>query len=638
MKTTGAAAYLRPGKRDTSLFAIILLIFLADIQTVMSSDSLYQVFSRKYPGRHYEQRMLSINNSNVFLQSKHASHQSRLIYSSYFGGRRNEGAINLLLDEVNNAYIFGRTDTPDLNKLRKDIQNAIRGPQDGFICKFSYSGRLHEYSIYFGGSALDMIRCASCSQDGHIVVAGYTTSNDFPISQGSYQSRYGGGDVDGFIAKIDSSGSRLLFSTYIGGRGADEVMDIAVAPDGTIYAVGYTDSYSTFPRTADAVQRWHGGGEDDMFLVAIDSSGRILKYGTFFGGNGHDEAYTVTVLPDGRVAIGGLTSSSNIPVSAGALQESARGGEDGLIVIFDSTLQRVAYCSYFGGGGQDSIERLRFSAGDLYLTGWTTSRDLPATEGVVQPRKCEPNGPNESVDSWLMRLDTAAFRAVFCSYIGGEAEDEIEDLMIADSLIIVCGSTTSSSYPATHNAERKTKYGYMDVVITILNNQGSEYQYSTYIGGNDWDCAFSMVINSRNELVFTGFTTSGDFPVTPDAFQTKNAGDNDAFITILDINDLLTGITITPSPKNVDIEILACSPQPFREGGFSITYKAGARGNVVLRICDALGRTIEERRDGNAGSRARSMHFRLPESPPGVYYCIVEAGASRKIAPVVKLE
>jgi len=638
MKTTGAAAYLRPGKRDTSLFAIILLIFLADIQTVMSFDSLYHVFSRKYPGRHYEQRMLSINNSNVFLQSKHASHQSRLIYSSYFGGRRNEGAINLLLDEVNNAYIFGRTDTPDLNKLRKDIQNAIRGPQDGFICKFSYSGRLHEYSIYFGGSALDMIRCASCSQDGHIVVAGYTTSNDFPISQGSYQSRYGGGDVDGFIAKIDSSGSRLLFSTYIGGRGADEVMDIAVAPDGTIYAVGYTDSYSTFPRTADAVQRWHGGGEDDMFLVAIDSSGRILKYGTFFGGNGHDEAYTVTVLPDGRVAIGGLTSSSNIPVSAGALQESARGGEDGLIVIFDSTLQRVAYCSYFGGGGQDSIERLRFSAGDLYLTGWTTSRDLPATEGVVQPRKCEPNGPNESVDSWLLRLDTAGFRAVFCSYIGGEAEDKIRWFDIYGTSVILGGSSTSSKYPVTMNAERLNKYGYRDIVITLINNSGKNILYSTYFGGNDWESIFSMVITENLYIALTGYTTSSDFPVTPDAFQPKNAGDNDAFITILDISDLLMGVAIAPHPETADIEIFGCSPQPFREEGFSITYKAAARDDVVLRICDVFGRTVEERRDENAGGGTRSVHFRLPESPPGVYYCIVEAGASRKIAPIMKIE
>jgi len=637
MKTTGAAAYLRTGKRDTSLFAIILLIFLADIQTVMSSDSLYQVFSRKYPGRHYEQRMLSINNYNVFLQSKHASLQSRLIYSSYFGSAGGEGT-GAILRVTDNIHIFGSTDSRDLPNVRSVAQDGFGGGDDGFISKFSQRGRTHDFSIYLGGGGPDLIGSAQVDMSGNIIVAGYTTSSDFPVTQGAYQTKYGGGDVDGFIAKFDSGCTKLLFSTYIGGRGADEVIDIAVAPDGTIYAVGYTDSYSTFPRTADAAQRWHGGGEDDMFLVAIDSSGRILKYGTFFGGNGHDEAYTVTVLPDGRVAIGGLTSSSNIPASARALQESARGGEDGLIVIFDSTLQRVAYCSYFGGGGQDSIERLRFSAGDLYLTGWTTSRDLPATEGVVQPRKCEPNGPNESVDSWLLRLDTAGFRAVFCSYIGGEAEDKIRWFDIYGTSVILGGSSTSSKYPVTMNAERLNKYGYRDIVITLINNSGKNILYSTYFGGNDWESIFSMVITENLYIALTGYTTSSDFPVTPDAFQPKNAGDNDAFITILDISDLLMGVAIAPHPETADIEIFGCSPQPFREEGFSITYKAAARDDVVLRICDVFGRTVEERRDENAGGGTRSVHFRLPESPPGVYYCIVEAGASRKIAPIMKIE
>jgi len=559
---------------------------------------------------------------------------TRILYATYFGGSGDDAGGTLLADDDDNLYIFSSTGSRNLSRVRELTQSGLRGSKDGLIAKFSGNGRRYEFMSYLGGSGDEMIWCAAFDHDGNIVVAGHTTSNDFPVSPGAFQKTYGGGDVDGFIAKFDSSCTNLIFASYIGGRGADEIFDIAIGHDGSIYAVGYTDSFSSFPRSNNAVQRWSGGGEDDMFLVVLDSSGRNLRYGTFLGGKGYDEAYTMLLLPDGSVAIGGLTSSKNINVSSNALQSGLLGEEDGLLIILDPSLETISYSTYFGGSGQDSIERMLYSDGDLFLAGFTTSRDLPVTPGVAQPRKSEPNGPNESVDSWLMRLNYSAHHIKFCTYLGGEAEDRIQDLKIANGFVITGGYTTSSRFPVTFDAEKKVKHDYFEAFISVMDCNGANFVYNTYVHS---DFIFSITIGKLSTIICAGTTTSTHFPVTSDAYQSNNAGGNDAFIAIFNIRDIIASLDARAAVSDIEYEILSCAPHPFRKSGFTVTYRAPARGNVVLRVCDALGRTME-RREENSVSGTRSAHFSMPSSTPGVYYCILEAGSKRKVLPGVKIE
>ncbi len=613
----------------TNMYVVPDLIGFDSVMVVSSFRRIHKYHSCEII---YATGIRIVNDYQAQIQS-----DSRIQYASYYGGSAGDGGGTIARDAGNNIYICGITSSSDLTNLRREIQKGKRGYDDCYLSKYSDNGRRHEYSLYLGGSAGQNINSSVIDSQGNIIVAGYTTSSDFPVTAGAFQTRYGGGDIDGFIAKIDSSGTQLLFSTFIGGRGTDEITSMAIGPDGSIYAVGYTNSFSSFPRSSNAVQRWSGGGEDDMFLVVLDSSGSNLRYGTFIGGSGYDEAYTILLFPDGSVAIGGLTSSKNINVPSNALQSSLLGEEDGLLIILDPSLERISYCTYFGGGGQDSIERMLFSDGDLFLAGFTTSRNLPATHGVAQPEKSEPNGPNESVDSWLMRLNYSTHHIKVCTYLGGEADDNIQTMQLFNDFVILAGYTTSSRFPVTEDAEKKVKNDYFEAFLTIINDEGTKLLYSTYFVGNGGEFILSSIIDNSGIVTCVGTTTSTDLPVTPDAEQMNNAGGNDAFIAIFDFKDKITNLDARAAVSDIEFAILSCAPHPFSESGFTISYRAPARGNVVLRVCDALGRTMEQRRvEGAPGVRLE--HFLMRGAPPSVYYLILEAAGARTARPVVRME
>ena len=560
-------------------------------------------------------------------------------YASYYGGSGHEGGGFITRTSDSRIILAGATSSTQLPHSCLSSYDSLRGAFDCFISYWSGDARVLLCSWILGGSDEDAITSASLFPDGGIVVAGYTTSRDFPVSTNVVQTSYGGGDVDGFIAFIDSSGTRIRFATYIGGRGIDEVTDVAVGKDGTIYAVGYTDSYSSFPRTADAMQRIYGGGEDDMFIIALDSSGSVLKYGSFYGGNGFDEASSLSITADGEIVIGGLTSSSNLVTSIDALQKQKLGDEDGFVLTLDSTLKQRRFASYFGGTGNETIIKVLTSGGARYVIGRTTSRDLPTTKGVVQEKKAEPNGPNESIDTFVLCMSVHPSHIEFLTYFGGESQDEIEDAAVLDTFIVLAGSTTSSYYPCTESAAKKVKHGYFDGVLTVIDRTGTQVLYSSYIGGTDDDGinAISQPEGERHILA-TGFTTSTNFSITSDAVQSINAGGNDVFLIVYNLDGLVGGIDEQAEPSvHASPAFLSITPHPFGKAGYTVSYRVSVGGETQLTLYDALGRKVEQRVQQSV-SGTQTVHFDMHGAPPGVYHLVLESGGSRTARIVIKRE
>ncbi len=301
-----------------------------------------------------------------------------LIYSTYLGGNGEDVGTGIAVDSAGNAYVIGTTNSnnfPTMNPL----QPAFEGEgYDAFVVKINPTGSGTVYSTYFGGSGLDVVQGVAVDSSGNAYVTGITQSTDFP-TMNPLQPAYGGGDDDAFVAKINPTGSALVYSTYLGGDENDLGYGIAVDSSGNAYVTGATSS-TNFP-TKNPLQPAYGGGDDDVFVTKINGSGSALVYSTYLGGNGSDVAQGVAVDSSGNAYVTGGTNSSNFP-NMNPLQPAYGGGDDDAFVTkINPTGSALVYSTYLGGNGSDESQSVAVdSSGNAYVTGVNQLNQLSHNE------------------------------------------------------------------------------------------------------------------------------------------------------------------------------------------------------------------------------------------------------------------
>jgi len=265
--------------------------------------------------------------------------------------------------------------------------NPIRGytgGYDAFVAKlhFSGSGLALVYSTYLGGSGDDSARgegAIAVDASGNAYVVGTTTSSDFPTTAGSIQQAFGGGSFDVFVAKLNASGSGLLYSTFLRANDDDHAWSIAVDGSGSAYVAGYTGS-SNFP-TVNPIQSYKGGR--DAFVAKLNPVGGALVYSTYLGGSGFDQATRVAIDGSGAAYVVGETTSADFP-TVNQFQ-SLKGTQDAFIARLDSSGGALTFSTYLGGTeGESSFGLALDSSGNAYVLGSTKSADYPTTPNAFQ--------------------------------------------------------------------------------------------------------------------------------------------------------------------------------------------------------------------------------------------------------------
>lgn len=456
------------------------------------------------------------------------------------------------------------------------------------------------YSTYLGGSNLDDCWGIAVDSSGNAYVTGHTYSTDFPTTAGAFQTTFNG-SIDAFVTKLNSSGTGLLYSTYLGGSDVDFGYGIAVDTSGNAYVAGETRS-SEFPTTAGAFQTTYAGGDRDAFVIQLNATGTSLLYSTYLGGSGYDRSAhlgDIALDSSGNAYIVGDTDSSDFPTTSGAFQTThGGGGRDAFVTKFNATGSSVIYSTYLGGSALDFGSGIALdSSGNAYLTGSTESFDFPTVAGAFQATFAGDG------DAFVTKLNSTGSGLLYSTYLGGSNSDSGSAIALdASGNVYVTGQTGSSDFPITTGAFQTTLVAGGDAFVTQLNSIGTGLLYSTYLGGNGGENGWGIAVDGSGNAYIAGFTDSSDFPTTADAFQTTFGGVIDVFVTQLNPTgtgllystylggspsqwgggyEFVRGIALDTSSNVYIVGVTTSSDFPTTAGAFQTTWNFSSDGFVA---------------------------------------------------------
>jgi len=342
------------------------------------------------------------------------------LWATYYGGNGSDLAFAVNVDVYGDVYISGATSSTNSMATSGAYQTSIGGIKydDAFLAKFNNSGK-RLWATYFGGILTEYASGIGTDISGNVYITGTTASNVGIATAGAFQTYFGaggggtGGAFDAFLAKFSRSGN-LLWSTYYG-YGEDNANGVSTDPSGNVYLAGTAES-STGIATSGAY-RSSLFGNNEAFLVKFNSSGSRV-WGTYFGG-GNDQGLAVSTDISGNVYLAGQSSNNGINIStAGAYQTSYGGGTDDAFLAKFSSSGSLNWATYFGGNSVENAAGVSTDHyGNVYITGWTQSRNGVATSGSFQTS----HGGGGS-DAFLAQFGSSG-SLIWSTYYGGKDSD-----------------------------------------------------------------------------------------------------------------------------------------------------------------------------------------------------------------------
>jgi len=370
----------------------------------------------------------------------------KLVAGTYFGGSKQERSVyGMALDRDGNVVICSATRSNDLPTTKGAYQQVCGGgPNDVFVAKLGPGLDKLLWCTYVGGTGDDEPRGGfTLAGPDNVTVVGGTDSPNYPTTPGAFQVEHRAG-VDAIVTQLSADGSRLLFSTLLGGAKDEAVVGARADAEGNIHLGGYTWS-SDFPVTEGAAQPRNAGGAD-LFVAKLSADGRRLIYSTYLGGSGNEFAeHALYLAPDGTVVMPGASSSTDFPTTPGAYQQSERG-RDGCLAKLSADGKHVLWATVLGGSEPEFwLMPTPDANGNIYVVGATKSKDFPVTKGALQSKY----GGGLS-DGALAVFSPDARRLLYATYLGGSEEDLIRDIAFgADGAVYLVGKTSSPEFPTT---------------------------------------------------------------------------------------------------------------------------------------------------------------------------------------------
>jgi hypothetical protein len=525
---------------------------------------------------------------------------SALLYSTYLGGSLEDYGVSLAVDPDGSVYFTGYTYSSNFPTTVGAFDVSFNGGGDDvFVTKLNASGSSLIYSTFIGGKSWESTRGLGIDANGNAYLTGYTISGNFPTTPGSYDTSYNGGASfgDAFVTKLNSQGSGLAYSTFLGGTAADYGTSIIVDEEDCAYLTGWTISRG-FPTTPGAFDVTHNGGVHwggiDSFLTKLSASGDRILLSTFLGGDGDDWGNAITLDSMGNVYTAGNTSSSTFPTTPEAVRTIA-DGYDAYFTKLNATGDVLHFSTLLGGSTTDKGTSITLDPfGNHFVTGVTASTDFPTTKGALNTTH------NGAGDIFIVKFDATDYDFLYSTFLGGSDSDSGYG-MSSDSRgdIYVTGPTWSADFPVTpgafdtsHNGGAAPNNVDAFILKLSLNNTAPEilsFTATVAQEGSAVDFTVDADDAQGDPLTYSfDFDSDGIFDVSgPNNFTSFTWGDDYAGIVTLQVDDgeldsstttsvFITnvapalGLTIIPSGdegESLQFQIQATDP-----GSDDITY------------------------------------------------------------------
>jgi len=396
------------------------------------------------------------------------------------------------------------------------------------------------YFSFLGTAGSDEVKSMKIASDGSVIVAGWTSSGTFPTTTGSYQETSNSGDTEAFITRLNPTMSSIIYSTYLGGSGADTINKIVLDVDNNIYTVGTTSS-GDFPTSAVAFNKTFRG-QSDVFVTKLNFDG-TLRFSTLYGGSGVEYGLSIAINANNEPIITGGTYSTNLQTTAVSLDDTYNGGGDGFVARFDANAATLVSSSYLGVGGSTPQSPSDFDCGydiavspngTIHIVGETRSGSFPS----MPPTSMNPTFTpfdrtyNGGSDAFILKLQAQGGSYVYSTYFGANGDDRgVAVTVTSDNLAVVLGTTTSTtSFGAVPAGLQTTKSGGTDFFIAEFNIQVKPNTF-TYFGSNGDEIGTTIRLDPVNGDVFiAGSTNSNGISIIGTDFQPSNSGGTDGFI------------------------------------------------------------------------------------------------------------
>ncbi len=477
-----------------------------------------------------------------------------ITFASFLGSYYTDLAKAVKVDAQGFMYIAGSTGsyyfptTPDAFQNQFISTGGCSGPEppfnvpcrSAFVTKITPAGDALVFSTYLGANYFSYGESMAVDGQGQVYIVGWTDARNFPVTPNAWL-RTRSGAITGFLTKFNSTGTGLIYSTFIGGTNRDQVYDVRIDSAGHAYICGATNS-PDFPVTQGAAQTVFRGGElqndyfGDAFVVKLKPDGSGPVWSTLLGGTGRDVAHSLTLDANAHVYVAGMAGSRDFPVTPDAFQTSTANlkdyDTDAFVTRINQAGTAFTYSTLIGADGSEHAEVVEVnSAGEIYLFGMTNSEFFPVTANALQSNLglllTDHNAPKP--DCFILRLNPATRKLIYSTYLGGHYEEQPQGMVIDDEgYAYLTGWTFSSDFPTTPG---ERQFG-NDVFLTKVHPSGDYLVYSQTIGGTQGDgysnIGFGISRDQAGRIYIAGATSSPTFPVVNPG--QPYAGQTDAFI------------------------------------------------------------------------------------------------------------
>jgi Beta-propeller repeat len=397
-----------------------------------------------------------------------------LRYSTFLGGGLLDNSDSIAVDFSGQAVVAGQTCSPDFPGNSQDGCSL-------FAVKFDFTGSRLVFAVFLAHT--NIFPTIALDAAGSVYMTGLALP-EFHTTHGAFQPTAHSGN-NGFVAKLNSSGTDLIYATFLGGSGFDLPSGIAVDSSGNAYVTGRTSS-SDFPTTSGAFQREcklsSTGTCQSAFVTKLNANGSRALFSTFLGGHGEQNSGGIAVDKTGNAFVAGTTDASDFPTTAGSTQPVFAGGGDVFVTELSSSGSHLIYSTYLGGTGSDSGNAIALdSRGNAFVTGETFSTNFPV-KNAFQARCALTSGSCAS--AFVAKLNTNG-RLLYSTFLGGGVDGADRGSGVAataNGQAYVTGSTNSTRFPTTQTSFQRISGGSGDTFIAKFDPSGKQI-YSSYLGG-----------------------------------------------------------------------------------------------------------------------------------------------------------